>query len=649
MQLQAVMLSRRLPLLFGLGLLVLTAVGRVDTPPLPRAPSPSHTPLVATPAPDDAPGYRANLTAIAGRYVERYYSSDLVGAMVEARAGLALAEKSGNLRDTAQFLKAAGYVSWVLGDTAAAIDYEQRLLTLADTLDDNPLRSAAHRTLGVVYRQIGDTAKAREHTDSALAFAERTGDEALRIGVINNQAVFALDAGDLVTARRLHEQVLAFRERQGEAWDIAGCLSNLADVSTAEGKFEEALALHERALELRRQIGDGRGVTRSLRQVAGSLRALGRTEEALTRLAEALRGAEKITGHELLRDIWQEAALTHEARGEYAAALAAERRTAREREALAGEHARNRIAELQVRFDDARKEATIAQLEHTQRLQATELRAHGAELDRARQRTLFLAAGLAGGTLLLGAIIWLQRARLRAERRARDAAEQATALKTRLLGMVSHDIRGPISGMLQLVEEVGGLNRSIATDERFAVILTHGRQVLRLAEDLLDAAALEAGQLKLETAHGDLAAIVHTSLGPLYPAARRKNQILEYNTPPVPCTLNCDPRRIAQVVANLVGNAIKFSPRNSTIRVALESRPGLARIMVSDQGPGIAHDKLASLFVPFTRLTARPTGGESSHGLGLSIAHDLVQLHRGRITVDSNPDQGTTFTVELPA
>lgn len=636
--------------LLRVGLMICVGIAGAATPPLPRAPSPSHTPLVANPAPDDAPGYRAELLAITERYTQRYYSSDLLGALAEARTGLARAEKAGNRPDAAQFLKAAGYVTWLLGDTAASIEYEQRLLTLADALDDDRLRSAAHRTLGTVYRQISETAKAREHTDLALQFAERTGDETLRYGVINNQAVFAMDAGDLVTARRLHEQVLAFRERQGEPWDIAGTLSNLADVSKAERKLDDALLLHQRALALRRQVGDRRGVVRSLRQVAGILRALGRTDEALAHLAEALTDAERITGNELLHDIWQETALAHEARGEFSSALTAERRAGQHREALAGERARDRIAELQTRFDDARKEATIARLEDAQRLQTTELRAQDAELDRARLRNYLLTAGLAGGGFLLLVIIWLQRARLRAERGARDTAEQATALKTRLLRMVSHDIRGPIDGMLQLTEELGGAHPAIATDVRYDVVLSQGRQVLHLAEDLLDAAALEAGQLKLECSREDLATVVHTALAPLHPIAGRKNQSLEYTAPPPgACLVTCDGQRLSQVVANLVGNAIKFSPRNSTITVTLEKQSGVVRLRVSDRGPGIAPDKLASLFVPFTRLSAHPTGRESSHGLGLSIAHDLVKLHGGRIVVDSPPGRGATFIVELPA
>lgn len=639
------------PVIFLLLLgLALAGAARAAEPALPRAPSPVHTPLVTAPAPGDAPGYREELTAIAERYTRHYYAAELAEALGEARRGLARAEQAGNAADEAQFVKALGYVSWVVGDTAAALDFEQRLLVLADRLGDDSLRANAHRTLGTVYRQLGERAKGRQHTATALGFAERAGDDNLRYGTLNNLAVFALDEGDTATARRLLAEVLAFRERQGERWDIAGCLSNLADVASAERNHAEALALHERALALRREIGDERGVIRSLRQVAGALRQLGRTDEALARLDEALARAQKIAGHELLRDIWQEITLAREARGEFAAALAAERETGRARDALAGERARIRIAELQTRYDDARKQATILRLEREQRLQAAELRAQEAELGRVRLRNIFLSLGLVAGLLLLGGIIWVQRARLRAERLARDTAEQATALRTGLLRMVSHDIRGPVGNILVQTEDWCAERAPGATDERMAIIQHETRHVLELAGNLLDAAALEAGGLKLTTAPMSLTALAGAAVSRLQATAARKDQKLILQAPPGdPCLIQADAARLDQVIRNLIGNALKYSPRRAAVRVAIGREDNRVRLAVQDEGPGISADDLGRLFVPFSRLAARTTGGEPSHGLGLSIAHDLVKLHGGTIRVDSVPGRGTTFVVELPA
>lgn len=640
-----------LPVIMVLGLLTAGLPARGETETLPRAPSPVHTPLVATPAPGDQPGYRAELTAIAEHYTKLYYSADLVGALTEARRGLGLATQARNPADEAQFIKALGYVSWVVGDTAAALDYEQRLLDLADKLANDDLRANAHRTLGTVYRQLGEKEKGRQHTATALEFATRAGDENLRYGTLNNLAIFALDEGDTATARRLLGEVLAYRERSGERWDIAGCLSNLADVANAERNHAEALALHQRALALREEIGDERGAVRSLRQVAGALRALGRTDEALARLDEALTRARKVTGHELLRDIWQEITLTREIRGEFALALAAERETGKAREALAGERTLTRIAELQARYDDARKEATIQRLEREQHLQIAELRAQDAELGRIRLRNLLLATSLAGGVLLLGSIVWMQRARLRAERRARDAAEQADALKSNLLRMVSHDIRTPVGNILVIAESWRDeASAPRPDDDRLQLVLHETRRVLDLAQDLLDAAALEAGGLRLVVGPVALSGLAAQTVARMEAIAARKAQKLVLQTPPgEPCLIEGDSARLDQVISNLVSNALKYSPRYAPVHVTLERQDRLVRLAVRDEGPGIAPAEIPRLFLPFSRLAAQPTGGESSHGLGLSIAHDLVRLHGGRLFVESVPGQGATFVVELPS
>lgn len=619
--------------------------------PLPRKPSPVHTPLVTTPQPDEAPGYRAELIALADDYATAYYTADLRGAAELARRGLARAEQARQPADEAQFLKALGYVTWLLGDTASSLDYDQRLLKLADDLNDDRLRSTAHRTLGTVYRQIGEVERSRQHTNEALACAERAGDDGLRYGALNNLAVLALDAGDIATSRRLHEQVLAYREKTGEPWDYAGGLSNLAEVTTAERDYAGALALHERVLAIRREIGDRRGIVRSLRQTAASLRALGRTDEALARLNEALAAAEQITGHELLRDVWQEITRVREARGEFAAALAAERRAGAEREALAGERARTRIADLQTRFEDSRKQATILRLEQERLVQDAQLRARRAELDRARLRLLLLAGGLGGGALLLGGIVWAQRGRLRAERAARVTAEQANALKTRLVGMISHDLRSPLGSALVLTEEVRDEAPPPARDERLVLAAGEIERALAFADDLLDSAAIESGGFALHPAPTDLATIARRAAGRLAPAAAAKRQHLHLDLPADGAApLHADEAKLDRALGNLVSNAIKYSPHGATVQIALHRPAGRYRVTVRDEGPGVAAADRARLFAPFATLQARPTGGESSHGLGLAIAHEIVRRHGGSLSVEPNENAGgSTFIAEFPA
>ncbi|MEJ1971602.1 MAG: ATP-binding protein [Lacunisphaera sp.] len=138
-------------------------------------------------------------------------------------------------------------------------------------------------------------------------------------------------------------------------------------------------------------------------------------------------------------------------------------------------------------------------------------------------------------------------------------------------------------------------------------------------------------------------------IGRLEWRAALKQQVIEFSvTSSDAGLLEGDPHRLRQVVANLVDNALKYSPPRKAVRLRLERADQMVRFSVSDEGPGIGPEDLAKIFIPFARLANRPAGGEASHGLGLSIAHELVRLHGGRLTVVSAVGQGSTFTMEIP-
>ena len=110
-----------------------------------------------------------------------------------------------------------------------------------------------------------------------------------------------------------------------------------------------------------------------------------------------------------------------------------------------------------------------------------------------------------------------------------------------------------------------------------------------------------------------------------------------------------DAARLAQALDNLVDNAVKYTPTGGAIRVTAERRGPHACVAVADEGPGLAPGDMGRIFQPFQRLSAMPTGGESSTGLGLHITRDFIARHGGSVEVDSAPGRGTTFTILLPA
>lgn len=220
--------------------------------------------------------------------------------------------------------------------------------------------------------------------------------------------------------------------------------------------------------------------------------------------------------------------------------------------------------------------------------------------------------------------------------------------KDRFLGIAAHDLRNPLSsirGLSQLMLEMP-LEPAQQT-EFLETIQRTSNETLALVNDLLDVSVIESGRLELRRGEHDVAELVRKRLQHLGPHARRKNIEVQLDTEGAqPASI--DPARFAQVIDNLASNAIKYSPPGSVVRIALRSADGRLEFAVRDQGPGISAEDRTKLFRSFQKLSAQPTGGEKATGLGLAIVKKVVDAHGGTITVDSEPDAGSCFTVSIP-
>ena len=223
-------------------------------------------------------------------------------------------------------------------------------------------------------------------------------------------------------------------------------------------------------------------------------------------------------------------------------------------------------------------------------------------------------------------------------------------LKNRFLGIAAHDMRSPLGSIkgfsqLMLSEATGALTAE--QQDFLGTICRISEEMLRLLNDLLDVSAIESGRLDLELARASLRQMLEERIRINRFLAEKKGIAVQTKLADTPDVL-FDAHRIGQVVDNLLGNAVKFSPPGSHIVVSLEARGRVAEIRVADEGPGVPPEDLPKLFGTFQRLSAKPTGGEKSTGLGLSIVHRIVEAHHGTVTVESAPGSGATFVVTLP-
>jgi signal transduction histidine kinase len=222
--------------------------------------------------------------------------------------------------------------------------------------------------------------------------------------------------------------------------------------------------------------------------------------------------------------------------------------------------------------------------------------------------------------------------------------------KTQFLNLASHELRGPLTvvrGYVSMLE--GGLLGSLNERGRKAmpVISAKVLEMNALIEQMIEAARLEDGALMLRPEEADLRDIVSAAIDSARPLVDDKHKI-HVNCPERPVHVRVDSDRVKTIVANLIGNAIKYSPSGGSVDVELINRGDIARVTVTDNGVGIAKEDLPILFTRFGRVSTSQTAHLPGTGLGLYLGRQLARLHGGEITVDSAPGRGSTFTLHLP-
>ncbi len=259
----------------------------------------------------------------------------------------------------------------------------------------------------------------------------------------------------------------------------------------------------------------------------------------------------------------------------------------------------------------------------------------GADRDDRVRLAAFLFAG--------GLVVLLEAARARLEgalrRRARRGGES--------LAFVAHELRNFLSPMAAATRLLRGREIEGAAAERCLEMLERKvQQMGRLVHDLLDAARLEQGKLRLRTEPVDLAAAVGQAVDAARPLFEERGQRLTVEAPPARLWLEADATRLEQILLNLLVNAAKYTPPGGRVAVAVERAPGAGLVRVRDTGAGIPPEKLSRVFEPFEQVEQ---GSHDGLGVGLSLARGLARLHGGDLTVCSEgAGKGSEFIVRLP-
>jgi signal transduction histidine kinase len=618
-------------------------------------------------------------------------SCDYQMALDYLHRALALYEKLAAMPYMADTLNNTGLVYMSLKEHKQALRYYRQALEIYGTLEDLQGQANALGNIGTAFEQLGRTQKALRYCHKALAMRRRLKDREGEANSLNSIGRIHLDFGDYLRALRYFIRSLKIFEENDNKHGQSPALNNIGSIywnlgdshraltyfrkslyiqENIEDRHGQALSLlnignvylkwqeYDRALEyllrsidLFQTIGDQAGAANGLNLVGSIYSSMGdygrayeyiirsiavvqqkgmkaeesdflitlgqiyarqnRFDEAITTLHRALTIAESMQARRLSYSIHRELADVYARNNNYEAAYIHFTTYHDIKEEVSSAEVEKKIKAVEISFEVART-----------RKQNTSYRQKNTELSNLLQEVATLNAHL----------------------------QKVNEEKNELLGIVAHDLQNPLCSILI----IGRLLRDDPTlsqqeqKEFIENIIGTVSHMSELISRLLSINALEQGRFSIsleQYALSDVAAAVMNT----YQGQAAKKNITIHLRRDGNCMAHIDKNAITQVVDNLVSNAIKFSPQDRNIYLRTYRLDNEVRCEIQDEGPGLTEEDKKKLFGKFMRLSARPTGGEHSSGLGLSVVKKLVEAMDGRVWCESEVDKGATFIIALPA
>lgn len=232
----------------------------------------------------------------------------------------------------------------------------------------------------------------------------------------------------------------------------------------------------------------------------------------------------------------------------------------------------------------------------------------------------------------------------------RMQVKRSNRLENEIIHLAAHDLKNPLAGILGITDHITRqLNDVEQVDEICALIKDSSRRMLHILDDILQSGHLENGKIQLKLSPLKLKDVVEHVVVSNQDAANRKQQSIEIEVEQDPMAL-IDRHRMVEILDNLINNAVKYAPKKTAINITIKELNGKAIFSIYNTGVGLSDADKEKIFQKFSRLSAKPTGGEGSTGLGLSIVKMLTEMHGGTIEAQSDgPSHGVKFIMELPA
>jgi signal transduction histidine kinase len=592
-----------------------------------------------------------------------------------------------------------------------ALTCYQLALEKCQDVNDKIILAKIYNSIGVTHLNLGNNEVALENYLHSAKTLEADGASRYYAGILNNIGVVYQELGQYDEALKYFTLFTETSQKLGEKYLISIGLLNKGEIFKLMGNHAQSVYFLTGAVKIQRETGDNRGLSLSYNNLgdvflktkvytlaeknyqksfylAGLIKNndiaikpmlgitqlyiyTGRFKEAEISIKKILAMVDNSGSRSIQEHVFLVQSKLDSAQGHFREAYLSHKKYTFLKDSLLNDRNSKQIIQMRELYENEKKDKEILRLNEAHTLD---------ELTQKNNKKLFLITCFFSGLIIFGLTFWLfmkarHSATLKKEKnKVAQANKDLEALiekieeqkqtlafknenleelhreKDGLIGVVAHDLRSPINqlkGLTDLLPLIGGLNaEQIKITKTIKKVCDDGSNLIR---DLLDINQYESSE---QTAPNELELnnFFFELLGRYDNLLKQKNLTLSFkSSSATKIFLITDAGYLTRIMDNLITNAIKFSPPGRTVHLDLETENGnMFKVKLKDEGPGFQNEDIPHLFKKFKKLSARPTAGEPSTGLGLSIVKTLVNKLDGEIAIENTPGRGATFILSMP-
>lgn len=589
-------------------------------------------------------------------------------------------------KGTCETLISLGKILINKGDFQEALEINLRALKISEEMNDTKRMMGIMNNIGFNYWNLGDNRKAFTFLSKSLDFRKKFGDDSDIAKNLNNLGIVYSAMGDFVSSLQCYKEACSIVEKLGQKKGVSILYMNIGLLYVKLNDVEKAMEYLYKSLEINKEINYKKGLSESYVNIAMVNRLMNDFEEALQNADVSLQIAEELGDKKVIAFAYQEIFKTFEDKKDYVKALEFGWKCYYLRKDI--EHKQGvmescrHLCNLFLKTGELDKVLPLIN-EALQICEEADFKDH-------RQSIYLILAEYYGKTnehkkandyyklyidsvsslyseearIKIGnlqAIFEIEQARRESEiyklknidlAEANKKLEEMNQEKNEFLNLVSHDLKNPLNSIYGfsnlLVEDIHTLSMGEISDFASNINIS-SMAMLDLINEILNSELMDSGRYELHNELIDLNTMVKALISMNKFQLRQKDIKVEFDDNVIAHVFS-DANIVKQVISNILSNAIKFSPEGKKIFISIlhNKADSSTSVEIKDEGPGLSEEDKSKMFVKFAKLSAKPTAGESSTGLGLSIVKKLTDIIGGKIVCESELGKGASFILRIP-